>query len=220
MIVAIDGLAASGKGTIAKRLAERFGYAHLDTGVLYRAVGAKLVDEGEDPADPATEARAAVLARSLTGADLTRSDLRDAKAGQAASLVAAHATVRAALLEYQREFALTPPGGAEGAVLDGRDIGTVVCPNAPVKIFVIARADVRAERRAIELAERGFEVNLAQIEADLLARDERDRTRATSPMVQAADADLLDTSNLSIEASVDAAASILLRQIHQDRPEG
>lgn len=218
MIIAIDGLAASGKGTVAKRLAHRFGFAHLDTGALYRAVGAKLADTGADPEDPSTEPLAAEIARGLTVADLERPDLRDARAGQAASHVARRPAVRAALLDYQRDFAARPPGGAKGAVLDGRDIASHICPQAEVKIFVEARPAVRAQRRAKELTARGFEVDLVQIEADLIARDERDRTRAESPMVKTADAVLLDTSDLSMEAMIEAAASIVLRHIHLDRP--
>ena len=213
VIVAIDGLAASGKGTVARLCAERFGYAHLDTGLLYRAVAAKVVELGADPADPATKPAAVAAAKVLSLADLRRSDLRDARTGAAASHVAAYGEVRARLLDYQREFALQPPGGAAGAILDGRDIGTVVCPDADVKIFVVARSAVRAQRRCLELRNRGFDPDPAQVEKDLLARDERDRNRAESPMKQAEDAILLDTSDLSIDASVDAAASIILRHI-------
>ncbi len=220
MIVAIDGLAASGKGTIARRVAERLGFAHLDTGVLYRAVAAKLVEAGGDPADPETEPLATEIAQGLTLQDLRRDDLRNARAGQGASHVARHRAVRAALLEYQREFARRPPGAKPGAILDGRDIGSVVCPDADVKIFVVARSSVRARRRLTELEERGFDADLDQIETDLLARDERDRTRAESPMAQAPDAVLLDTSDLSIDASVDAAASIILRHVQSDRLKG
>ncbi|MCI4664642.1 MAG: (d)CMP kinase [Neomegalonema sp.] len=216
VVVAIDGLAASGKGTVARLCAQRFGYAHLDTGLLYRAVAAKVVDRGADPADPATQDLAIAAAGGLTLMDLQRADLRDARTGAAASYVAAYGAVRAKLLDYQREFALKPPGGARGAVLDGRDIGTVVCPDADVKLFVVARPEVRAHRRCLELRGRGFEADPKQVEADLVARDERDRTRAESPMTQAADAILLDTSDLSIDASIDEASSIILRHIGAD----
>lgn len=216
MIVAIDGLAASGKGTLARKLAERFDFAHLDTGVLYRAVAALLVEAGADPADAEAEPIAAAIAARLTVTDLARTDLRDARTGRAASYVAAHGSVRQALLDYQREFALQPPGGKGGAILDGRDIGSKVCPGADVKIFVVARPAVRAARRARELEERGVQQNLDELEVELLARDERDRTRAESPMMRTPDAHLLDTSDLSINASVDAAAAIILRHVQSD----
>ncbi len=177
--VAIDGPAAAGKGTIGRALAARFGFAHLDTGLLYRAVGAK----GGDPV---------LAAQSLNADDLARGDLRSMVAGEAASRVAAIPAVRAALLEYQRAFARR----MGGAVLDGRDIGTVICPQAEVKLFVTASADVRAHRRWLELG--GDE---GQILAEVIARDARDMGRSDAPLRPADDAITLDTSALTVEAA-------------------
>jgi len=193
--VALDGPAAAGKGTVGRALASHFGFAHLDTGLLYRAVGAR-VAEGADPV---------AAAQGLTAADLARTDLRSAEAGQAASRVAAMAEVRAALLEFQRRFARRPGG----AVLDGRDIGTVVCPEAEVKLFVTASDAVRAHRRWLELTAAGAEVSEAEVLADLRARDARDRERAAAPLVAAADAVLLDTSALAIDEAVAAAVAVV-----------
>jgi CMP/dCMP kinase len=193
--VAIDGPAASGKGTISRAVAGRFGFAHLDTGLLYRAVGAK----GGDPV---------AAARNLTPADLGRGDLRTAEAGQAASRVAAIPEVRRALVEFQRNFARRPGG----AVLDGRDIGTVICPEAEVKLFVTASDAVRARRRWLELG--GDE---AAVLADLRARDARDLQRATAPLRPAPDALLLDTSELTIDAAVQRAVEAIEQRIGQGR---
>jgi CMP/dCMP kinase len=193
--VAIDGPAASGKGTISRAVAGRFGFAHLDTGLLYRAVGAK----GGDPV---------AAARNLTPADLGRGDLRTAEAGQAASCVAAIPEVRRALVEFQRNFARRPGG----AVLDGRDIGTVICPEAEVKLFVTASDAVRARRRWLELG--GDE---AAVLADLRARDARDLQRATAPLRPAPDALLLDTSELTIDAAVQRAVEAIEQRIGQGR---
>lgn len=204
MIVAIDGPAAAGKGTLARRLAAHFGFAYLETGLLYRAVGALVLAAGGDPADPEAATRAAA---ALAPADLDRSDLRDEPVGEAASQVAAVPAVRAALLEFQRDFALHPPGG--GAILDGRDIGTVVCPAAPVKLFVTASLEVRAERRYRELAERGERPDRAAVVEDMRRRDARDSSRGTAPLAAAPDAHLLDTSNLSIETAFAHAKSII-----------
>ncbi|MDF3854092.1 d(CMP) kinase [Paracoccus sp. P2] len=178
--IAIDGPAASGKGTIARALAGHFGFAHLDTGLLYRAVGAK----GGDPV---------AAARALAPADLARPDLRSAEAGQAASRVAAIPEVRAALVEFQRRFARTEPG----AVLDGRDIGTVICPEAELKLYVTASDEIRARRRALELG-----ADEARILAELRERDARDAARAVAPMRPADDALLLDTSAMTIDEAV------------------
>ncbi|MGB7321541.1 MAG: d(CMP) kinase [Albidovulum sp.] len=186
--VAIDGPAASGKGTIARAVATHFGFAHLDTGLLYRAVGAK----GGDPVR---------AAQTLTPADLERDDLRSAEAGQAASRVAALPEVRAALVTFQRTFARR--GG--GAVVDGRDIGTVICPEAEVKLFVTASDNVRAHRRWLELSAKGGTMTEAEVLADLLARDARDRDREASPLKAAADALVVDTTRLSIEQAVEMA---------------
>ena len=177
--IAIDGPAASGKGTIARALAAQFGFHHLDTGLLYRAVGAR----GGDPV---------AAARGLTAADLARDDLRSAEAGQAASRVAAIAEVRAELIVFQRRFARQEPG----AVLDGRDIGTVICPGAEVKLYVTASDRVRAARRARELG-----ADADEMLAQLRERDARDAARAVAPMRPAADAVLLDTSDMTIEAA-------------------
>ena len=189
--VAVDGPAAAGKGTISRALAERFGFAHLDTGALYRAVGAK----GGDPV---------VAARSLTPDDLARDDLRSLTAGEAASKVAAIPDVRAALIEYQRNFARRQGG----AVLDGRDIGTVICPHAELKLYVTASAQVRAHRRWLELGGKEEQV-LAEVEA----RDTRDMTRADAPLRPALDAVILDTSEMSIAEAVEKAAALVAARL-------
>lgn len=202
MIIAIDGPAASGKGTLAKRLAAHFGLPHLDTGLLYRAVALALLDAGH-PLEDAAAAVAAATALDPGRFDETR--LRGREMGEAASVVAALPPVRAALLDFQRAFA----AGGHGAVLDGRDIGTVVCPDAEVKLFVTASAEERARRRARELAARGEAADEAAILADIRRRDERDSTRATAPLVPAADALVLDTSALSVEAAFAAALQLV-----------
>jgi cytidylate kinase len=194
--VAIDGPAAAGKGTIGRAVAQAFGFAHLDTGLLYRAVGVRALDDGRGVIDPHW---AAELARRLDAADLARGDLRSPLAGQAASKVAALPEVRAALFDFQRRFARR----AGGAVLDGRDIGTVICPEAEAKLFVTASDAARAERRRAELGA----ASLADVLADLRARDARDASRAAAPMVAAADALLLDTTDLSIDAAVAEAVA-------------
>jgi cytidylate kinase len=194
--VAIDGPAAAGKGTIARALAAAFGFAHLDTGLLYRAVGVQALDDGRGVIDPYW---AAELARRLTPADLERPALRSARAGQAASKVAAMPEVRAALLDFQRRFARRDGG----AVLDGRDIGTAVCPEAEAKLYVTASDQVRAARRQAELGTQ----TLSQVLADLKARDARDAGREVAPMRAASDALLLDTTDLSIDAAVAAAVA-------------
>ncbi len=197
VVIAIDGTAASGKGTLAKKIAAHFGFAYLDTGSLYRAVGLKLEEQGGDPA---------VIAADLSGADLNHPDLRSREAGEWASKVAAMAEVRTALLDFQRNFAKNPPDGAPGAVLDGRDIGTVICPDADAKLYVTADLAVRAARRAKEL---GGDASLAEIRADLEKRDARDQNRGAAPLSQAKDADLLDTSNFDIEAAFAAALALV-----------
>jgi CMP/dCMP kinase len=203
MIIAIDGPAASGKGTLAKKLAAHFGLRHLDTGLLYRAVAKTLMDAGE-PLDDVAKATAA--ARSL---DPSRFDdaLKSRAVGEAASIVSAIPEVRAVLVTFQRQFAASPPG----AVMDGRDIGTVICPDAPVKIFVTASPQVRAQRRAKEFAAQGQAVDEAAVLADILARDERDTTRKVAPMKQAADAHLLDTTDMDIDAAFHAAVGLVER---------
>lgn len=201
MIIAIDGPAASGKGTLARRLADHFGLAYLDTGLLYRAVGAKVRDRGIDPASPG----AAAVARDLAADDLDDPRLRLDEAAASASLVAAQAKVRAALRDFQRDFARSPPdtprGPAAGAVLDGRDIGTQVCPDADVKLFVTAAAEVRAERRLKELQERGLEAIYGRVLRDMNERDRRDRERDVAPLKPADDAFVLDTSGLDADAA-------------------
>jgi cytidylate kinase len=190
MIVAIDGPSAAGKGTLARRLAETLGFHHLDTGMIYRAVGARLLAEGADPAEPA---RAAEAARALDTGDLERDGLRSEPVGRAASIVAANPDVRAALIEFQRRFARRPPG----AVLDGRDIGTVICPDAPLKLYVTARPEIRARRRFDELQARGESATYPAVFQDLQERDARDQARGTAPAKPAGDAIILDTSDLS-----------------------
>jgi len=202
MIIAIDGPAASGKGTLGKRLAAHFGLRHLDTGLLYRAVAKALLDQGA-PLD--NRARAGAAARTLDPASFDEAALKSHAVGEAASIVSAMPEVRAALIDYQRTFATRPPG----AVLDGRDIGTVIAPDADVKIFVTASAKERARRRARELAAQGIAADEAEILADIERRDERDRSRAVAPLAPAPDAHLLDTTHLDIDAAVRAAIAIV-----------
>ena len=193
--VAIDGPAAAGKGTISKAVAAHFGFAYLDTGLLYRAVGAKVLD-GADPVD---------AARALSLDDLNADFLRTHAVAQAASEVAVIADVRAALLVFQRDFARR----SGGAVLDGRDIGTVICPDAEAKIFVTASAACRADRRFKELQSRGNDISADQVLADVIARDKRDAERAEAPMIAAADAVTLDTSDLTIEQAIAKAVALV-----------
>ncbi|WP_457797541.1 (d)CMP kinase [Methylocystis sp. S23] len=201
-VIAIDGPAASGKGTLARRLAKHYGLPHLDTGLLYRATACALLDEGL----PLDDVEAAVeAARGLSLVDFDEARLRAREMGEAASVVAAMPPVRAALIDMQRAFAARP----EGAVLDGRDIGTVICPEAPVKIFVTASPETRAQRRALELASRGEEVDYAAILEDVRKRDARDSERAAAPLKAAEDAVTLDTSELDIEAAFAAARAIV-----------
>ncbi len=204
MIIAIDGPAASGKGTLGKRLAAHYGLRHLDTGLIYRAVAKALLDAGR-PLDDRAAAIAAAQALDPTRFD--EKALKGHAVGEAASIVSAVPEVRAALLKFQQDFAATPPG----AVLDGRDIGTVVCPNADVKIFVVASPEERARRRALELKAAGQNVNGADILADILKRDERDRNRAAAPLRRADDAHELDTTHLDVEQSVAAAIALVER---------
>jgi CMP/dCMP kinase len=204
MIIAIDGPAASGKGTLGKRLAAHFGLRHLDTGLLYRAVAKAVLDAGGRPDDPV---RAAAAARSLDPATFDEAALKSQQVGEGASLVSAIDEVRAALREFQKQFAAAPPG----AVLDGRDIGTVICPDADVKIFVTATPEVRAQRRTLEFRRAGVTVSEPDILADIRRRDARDTGRAISPLRQAADAHLLDTTTMDIDAAFDAAVAIVER---------
>ncbi|MEX0971254.1 MAG: (d)CMP kinase [Paracoccaceae bacterium] len=204
--VAIDGPAAAGKGTIARAVAAHFGFAHLDTGVLYRAVGMASLDAGRGVIEPDI---AATVARTLSDEDLAREDLRTARAGQAASRVAALSEVRAALLKFQQEFAQRDGG----AVLDGRDIGTVICPNAEVKLFVTASDAVRARRRFAELSPANPELTVVQVASDLAQRDARDAGRAVAPLLPAADAQLLDTSELTIDDAIQTAIAAVKRRL-------
>jgi len=205
MIVAIDGPAAAGKGTLSRRLADALGFAHLDTGALYRAVALRLLRDNEDPHDPAAAERAA---RNLNPTDLSDPALREERTGQTASVVSAHPPVREALLDFQRQFAKSPPHGAKGAVIEGRDIGTVVCPGAEVKIFIEAALETRAQRRFDELRAAGQAVELAAVQAEMAARDAQDRNREVSPLVPADDAHLLETTDLDIDGAFAAALNI------------
>ena len=202
MIIAIDGPAASGKGTLGKKLAAHYGLRHLDTGLIYRAVAKTLVDAGERPEDAAA---AVAAAKELDLANFDEATLKTYAVGEAASIVSAIPGVRAALLDFQREFAAQPPG----AVLDGRDIGTVVCPGADVKIYVTATPEVRAKRRAAEYRVAGRGIDEASVLADILRRDQRDSNRAAAPLQQAPDAYLLDTTHLAIDAAIRAAIDIV-----------
>ncbi|HWW49209.1 MAG TPA: (d)CMP kinase [Xanthobacteraceae bacterium] len=202
MIIAIDGPAASGKGTLGRRLAAHYQFHHLDTGLIYRAVAKALLDAGS-PLD--SEAAAAEVARALTAAQLDDPILKTDPIGQAASKISVFPAVRSALLDFQRSFARQQPG----AVLDGRDIGTVICPDAEVKIFVVADPEVRARRRFEELIARGEAADEALVLADIKARDTRDRNRELAPLKPAPDAHSLDTTALDIDAAVAAAIAIV-----------
>ncbi|MGQ0446485.1 MAG: (d)CMP kinase [Beijerinckiaceae bacterium] len=202
MIIAIDGPAASGKGTLARNLARHFGLPHLDTGLLYRAAARSLMDAGHDLAD---RKAAIAAARGLAFAGFDANLLRGREMAEAASVVAAIPEVRAALVELQRTFARQPGG----AVLDGRDIGTVICPEAWPKIFVTASAGVRAARRALELESQGEKADYAAVLEEIVRRDERDKNRAAAPLIAARDAIVLDTTALDAEAAFQAALAIV-----------
>jgi cytidylate kinase len=202
MIIAIDGPAASGKGTLARRLAAHYGLRHLDTGLIYRAVGKAMLDARADLTDAN---KAAALAQALDPGGFDETELKSQVVGEAASVISAFPGVREALLIFQRDFAATPPG----AVIDGRDIGTVICPDADVKIFVVADPAVRAQRRTLEARGRGETADEAAVLADILKRDERDRNRSAAPLKCAEDAHVLDNSKLGIEAGVEAAIAIV-----------
>jgi CMP/dCMP kinase len=205
MIIAIDGPAASGKGTLARRLAQHYGLPHLDTGLLYRATAAALFDQGRGLGDVNA---AVAAARGLALTDFDEARLRSREMGEAASVVAALPAVREALIQAQRNFAQRPGG----AVLDGRDIGTVICPEADVKIFVTASPEARAQRRALELASRGERIDYGAILADIAKRDARDSGRAAAPLRAAPDAALLDTTRLGVEAAFAEALRIVAQQ--------
>lgn len=212
-MIAVDGPAASGKGTIAKALARHYGLPHMDTGALYRAVGLAVLRRGGDPGDAAA---AEAAARALDLSLLEDRALRDAATSEAASTVAVHPGVRQALFELQRAFAAQPGG----AVLDGRDIGTVIAPDAPAKLFVTASNEVRARRRQTELASRGEFKDFEDVLADIRRRDARDAGRDAAPLTQAADAALLDTSDLAIDAAVQRAVALVEDRIGAMRERG
>jgi cytidylate kinase len=202
MIIAIDGPAASGKGTIARQIAAVYGLQHLDTGLLYRAVAKAVLDAGYQPDDVERAIEAAI---ALDPTKFQDTALKSQVITEAASVVAAIPQVRQALMNYQREFATRPPG----AVLDGRDIGTVIAPGADVKLFVVASPEVRATRRVLELQARGETGDEQEVLADLLRRDQRDSRRTAAPLMQAPDAHLLDTTHLGIDAAFRAAVDII-----------
>lgn len=206
IVIALDGPAASGKGTLAQAIAAHYAFAYLDTGSLYRGVAYVLLRGGEDPRDETAAERAA---REFSLDQIAGADIRTREVGAAASVVAAQPRVRQALLDFQRDFARRPPGGAPGAVLDGRDIGTVVCPDASVKFFVVASPEIRAERRFLELRDAKPGLTEADVLADLAERDARDAARSDAPMTQAEDAELLDTTHLTIEAAFAAARRVI-----------
>ncbi len=210
MIIAIDGPAASGKGTLARRLAEALNLPHLDTGLLYRATARVLLDHGQSLGN---EEAAVAAARSLALTDFDADLLRWRQMGEAASIVAAIPQVREALIEMQRTFARRPGG----AVIDGRDIGTIICPEAEVKIFVTASPEARASRRALELKGQGEEIDYAEILEDIRRRDARDAGRSTAPLKVAEDAVVLDTTKLDIEAAFKAAREIVERRLVKSR---
>ena len=206
MIIAVDGPAAAGKGTLARRLALALNLAYLDTGALYRAVGLSVLRAGGDPADEETAVDAA---ENLDRGILDDPELRGDAAANAASKVAAIPAVRTVLLAFQRDLAANPPDGKQGAILDGRDIGTVVCPKADVKIFVTASPEARAERRLKELQGRGIEAIYANVLQDMKERDARDQARAVAPLVPAEDAHILDTTDLDADEAFQQALAIV-----------
>jgi cytidylate kinase len=209
VIIAVDGPAASGKGTLGRRLARHYGLAFLDTGALYRAAALRALAMG-DPGDPGI---AATAAASVTLADLDDPRLREERVGAAASVMAAIPEVRRALLEAQRQFAHHPPEGQWGAVLDGRDIGTVVCPDADVKLYVTATAEARAMRRVKELQEQGTSAIYGRVLQDMKARDARDSGRAAAPLTRAADAFELDTTALDADGAFAASVAFITRTL-------
>jgi len=209
-VIAIDGPAASGKGTLARRLAERFGLAHLDTGALYRATAFLVLQHADDPADPAAAARAAGLVHYRL---LSDPRLRGAAVSAAASVVAAIPEVRRALLDLQRDFAAHPPAPARGAILDGRDIGSVVCPAAEVKLFVTASAAERARRRFVELRQQGATVILEDVLQDLKERDARDSERRAAPLIAAPDATVIDTTTLDADTVFERVSNLTARAL-------
>jgi len=220
IVIAVDGTAASGKGTLAKKLAAHFGFAHLDSGALYRLAAFSVLEAKGDPQSQADALRGAqTMDFNLAGDPRIRTDI----VGQAASHVAAIPAVRAALFDFQKNFLDHPPGGSPGAVMDGRDIGTVICPGATAKLYVDARPDVRARRRWQELKAMGIRRSEADLLGELNARDAADKSRPISPLVQAPDAALLDTSDLGIDAAFAAALALVSPKIEsalKDRHRG
>jgi len=220
VVIAVDGTAASGKGTLAKKLAAHFHFAHLDSGALYRLTALAVLDAKGDPKNPVDALKGAQsIDLSLAGDPAIRTDV----VGQAASHVAAIGVVRQALLDFQRSFLASPPGGSPGAVMDGRDIGTVICPEATAKLYIDARPELRAHRRWLELKSMGIARDEAGLLAELNARDAADRSRPISPLVQAPDAALLDTSDLGIDAAFAAALALVSTKIEgalKDRHRG
>ncbi|MEX2298624.1 MAG: (d)CMP kinase [Dongiaceae bacterium] len=219
LVIAIDGPSAAGKGTLGRRLAARYGLAYLDTGLIYRAVAVRLLGEGGDLADAETAERAA---RAMMPADLFAAGLRDEKIGAAASVVAAHPGVRAALVDFQRRFAANPPDlgpdrPARGAVLDGRDIGTWICPDAAIKFFITAERDARAGRRHRELLARGEAAIYARVLQDMEARDVRDAGREAAPLRPAPDAVVIDSSELDADAVFERAVAHIDGLVGRDR---
>ena len=220
IVIAVDGTAASGKGTLAKRLAQHFGFAHLDSGALYRLTALAVLEAKGDPQKEADAVKGAqTMDFNLAGDPRIRTDF----VGQAASFVAAIPAVRAALLDFQRNFLDHPPGGSPGAVMDGRDIGTVICPTAVAKLYVDARPEVRARRRWAELKAMGIRRGEEDLLKELNARDAADKSRPISPLVQTPDAVLLDTSDLGIDAAFAAALALVSPKVDgalKDRPRG
>ncbi len=220
IVIAVDGTAASGKGTLAKRLALHFGFAHLDSGALYRLTAFSVLEAKGDPTNEADALRGAqTIDFNLAGDPRIRTDI----IGKAASHVAAIPAVRQALMEFQQNFLAHPPGGSPGAVMDGRDIGTVICPEATAKLYVDARVEVRARRRWAELKAMGFRRAEQDVVAELEARDAADKSRPIAPLRQAADADLLDTSDLGIDAAFAAALALVSPKVEgalKDRHRG
>ncbi len=214
VVIALDGPAAAGKGTLGRRLAAHFGYAYLDSGLLYRAVGSRMLRVGHDPADAQA---AAAVAADLTENDLNSTELREDRVANSATIVAAHAAVRQALVGYQRDFAAAPPRSAPGAVIDGRDIGTVICPDARCKIFVDASVEVRARRRLKELQDRGVESINSRVLRDMEERDARDRNRPIAPLAPADDAFQLDTTDLDADAAFDLAVAFITARNKPDK---
>jgi cytidylate kinase len=216
----VDGTAASGKGTLAKKLAQHYGFAHLDSGALYRLTALAVLEAGGDPKNEADAVRGAqTLDFNRAGDPKIRTDIL----GQAASYVAAIPAVRAALLDFQRNFLAQPPGGSPGAVMDGRDIGSVICPSATAKLYVDARPEVRARRRWAELKAMGIRRGEGDLLKELNARDAADKSRPISPLIQAPDAVLLDTSDLGIDAAFAAALALVSPKVDgalKDRPRG